>query len=184
MSYSFKNFCDDSHDALIENSGPEGREKVRRNLERFLADRGQTEQFCNADWPQGTTYLHHDPEAGFYVWGHHHPKDGAHGPHDHGSTWAVYSTLLGRADMAEWRRLDDGTKPGHAEIIPDREYCMKPGMATLYNEGGIHSAHYRAGTRLIRVTGKDLNQETVKRFNPDKQMVVDHNRSNATVGAE
>ena len=183
MGNSFKGFCENCHDALIENSGLEGRKKVLLNLEQFLSDGEQTEEFSSAGWPRGTTCLHHDPETGIYVWAHNHPKNGSRGPHDHGSTWAIYSTVSGHAHMTEWRRRDDGSKPGYAALSPDKTYSLGPGMAALYNEGVIHSAKYPAGTRLIRVTGKDLNQETVKRFKPERHLVVEHNRAKAIDGA-
>lgn len=183
MGYNLKQFCDDCHDDLLDDPGPKGREKVRRNLERLLSDPEEAEKLRNADWEQGNNLLYHDPETGVYVLGHFHPKEGRRGPHDHGSSWAIYSNVSGHTDMTVWRRLDDGTKPGHAEIEPDHDYRIEPGMASLYDEGAIHSISYPAGTRLIRITGSDLTQETVNRFDPEKQAVIIHDRSKDSVAA-
>ncbi len=184
MSYGLEEFCADCHDNLVEDPGPEGREKVRHNLERLLSDPEEAKKLCNAFWEPGTNIIHHDTETGIYVLGHLHEKDGRRGPHDHGSSWAIYSNVSGHTDMIVWRRLDDGSEPGHAEIEPDQEYRIEPGMASLYNEGAIHSISYPAGTRLIRITGTDFDLETVNRFDPEKQLVVAHDRSKDSAAAE
>lgn len=184
MIYGLEEFCADAHDVLKADPGPKGREKVRLNLERLLSDPKQADNFRNALWEQGTNIIHHDTETGMFVLGHLHDKDGRHGPHDHGTSWAIYSNVSGHTDTIVWRRLDDGAQEGHAEIEPDEEYRIEPGMAFLYNEGAIHSVTYPAKTRLIRITGTDFNQETVNRFDPETQRVVAHDRSKDSVTAE
>ncbi len=183
MSYGLEEFCADCHVDLMEDAGPKGREKVRHNLERLLSDPEEAKKLRTAFWEQGTNIIHHDTETGIYVLGHLHPKEGRRGPHDHGSSWAIYSNVSGHTDMTIWRRLDDGTEAGHAEIEPDQDYRVEPGMAFLYNEGAIHSISYPAGARLIRITGTDFNLETVKRFDPEKQAVIIHDRSKDSAAA-
>ena len=71
--------------------------------------------------------------------------------------------------MTEWRRLDDGSREGHAELAVDRKYVLREGEAHVYNEGVIHSLDRPLETRLVRVTGCDLDRTLRYRLRPGEE---------------
>ena len=73
MAYSLDAFCRDCRAALTSDTGPGGREAVRRNLERLLAEPAFVEQHVLSAAP-GRHTLYEDPELGFVVLAHINPK--------------------------------------------------------------------------------------------------------------
>jgi hypothetical protein len=125
--------------------------------------------------------LCHDRDLGFqivaYIMG------GAYegGPHDHGSSWAIYGQAVRYTDMTEWARVDDGSKDGFAKIEKAREYRLERGDAGIFDDHQIHSISYPSGARFIRVTGTDLSTIKRGRFNPKKNTVSLTKRENFQV---
>jgi hypothetical protein len=73
--------------------------------------------------------------------------------------------------MRRWRRLDDGSKPGHAEIEVSRDFMNEAGHASAFAVGDIHSIEYGDDTFFIRVTGGDVETKKTLRFDPEKKSV-------------
>jgi len=103
MAYNLDAFCHDCRDALKADRGPGGREAVRTNLERLLAEKAFLDQHVLA-MPPGRHTLYEDPELGFVVLSHVNPKAAKSPPHDHGASWAIYGQALHYTDMTEWQR--------------------------------------------------------------------------------
>ena len=59
--------------------------------------------------------------------------------HDHG-TWAVLHVLEGRDRYIEWKRVDDGTDSGHAELEIKSEQILKTGDS-IHWYGPPHDIH-------------------------------------------
>ena len=156
MSYTLDAFCRDCHTALQADAGPGGREEVRRQLERLLAEPGFLDEHVLSA-PPGRHTLYEDPELGFVVLAHVNPQAGKSPPHDHGASWAVYGQATQYTDMTEWRRTagKEGT-PGPAILEVARRYRLEPGRAGTYDIRAIHAIDYPAGARFVRVTGTDL----------------------------
>ncbi len=80
--------------------------------------------------PNHGSYLLHQGESGFQVtavvWG---PGDHA-GPHDH-HTWGMIGVLENALTETRFRRVDDRTKEGYAQLEQDRDHLVKPGELTL-----------------------------------------------------
>lgn len=167
MPYTLEEFCGDCREAIRKDQGDGGREAIRRNLERLLGNRELVDRECSPDRPRGTYTLYHDPEFDFHVLAHCFDKGTRSPPHDHGSSWAVYGQARHRTDMTVWRRTDDGTRPGRAELRVSEEYRLDPGMAGTFNPGDIHSIAFPDGARFIRVTGTDLNQVDQAIYDPE-----------------
>jgi len=55
--------------------------------------------------------------------------------------------------MRRWRRLDDGSTPGRAELELQRDFLNELGHAAVFAVGDIHSIEYGDDTFFIRVTG-------------------------------
>jgi predicted metal-dependent enzyme (double-stranded beta helix superfamily) len=158
MAYDLDQFIADCRTSLTRDPGPAGREQVRLNLERLLANADFVRQYCGDDVPQGLNVLYEDKALGFQVLAHINDKGRVSPPHDHGASWAIYGQATKYTDMIEWEREDDRTDPKHAKLKPAKKYRLNPGQAGIYQDGRIHSIDYPAKARFVRVTGVDLER--------------------------
>jgi predicted metal-dependent enzyme (double-stranded beta helix superfamily) len=158
MAYDLNQFIADCRDILARDPGPAGREHVRVNLERLLANEVFVEVCCGEAVPRGLKVLYEDPKLGFQILAHINDKARVSPPHDHGASWAIYGQATKYTDMIEWEREDDGTDPKHAKLKPIRKYRLTPGKAGIYQDGAIHSIDYPDEARFIRVTGTNLEK--------------------------
>jgi predicted metal-dependent enzyme (double-stranded beta helix superfamily) len=157
MAYTLDAFIADCRTTLARDPGPAGREQVRLNLERLLANSDFIRAYCSDDAPRELKVLHEDKELGFQVLAHINDKARVSPPHDHGESWAIYGQATGYTDMIEWERSDraDGK---HADLKPVKKYRLTPGHAGIYQDGTIHSIDYPDLARFIRVTGTNLDK--------------------------
>jgi len=158
MAYDLDQFIVDCCSALARDSGPPGREQVRANLERLLANTDFVREYCGDDVPRGLKVLYEDPKLGFQILAHVNDKARVTPPHDHGASWAIYGQATKYTDMIEWAREDDGKDPKHAKLKPVKKYRLTPGKVGIYQNGAIHSIDYPDYARFIRVTGTDLDK--------------------------
>ena len=177
MGTSLESFCADAKAILKADPGADGRAAVAEKLKELLVDRDFVAAYFDADKGAPQRVVYRDPELGFNVLVHHH-KAGREGPpHDHGESWAIYGVAKGCTVMTEWRRLDDGSKPGHAEIEPERTYRLEVGMTAPYGPRVIHNTHHPDGAWVVRVTGGDLDTIPRRRFLPDSKEVREIRRA-------
>ena len=158
MAYDLEQFIADCRTSLTRDPGPAGREQVRVNLERLLANLEFIRRYCGDDAPRGLKVLYEDPKLGFQVLAHINDKARVSPPHDHGASWAIYGQATKYTDMTEWERADDRTDPKHARLKPVKKYRLTPGQAGIYQNGAIHSIDYPDDARFVRVTGKNLDK--------------------------
>ena len=158
MAYDLNQFIADCRDILARDPGPAGREHVRVNLERLLANEDFVEECCGEAVPRGLKVLYEDPKLGFQILAHINDKARVSPPHDHGASWAIYGQATKYTDMIEWEREDDGTDPKHAKLKPIGKYRLTPGKAGIYQDGAIHSIDYPDEASFIRVTGTNLEK--------------------------
>jgi len=158
MTYTLDQFIADCKSSLTREPGPPGREQVRANLEKLLANPDFLAQYTGDDQPKGVKVLYEDPTLGFQVLAHINEKAHASPPHDHGASWAIYGQATKYTDMTEWAREDDRTDPKHAKLKPAKKYRLTPGHAGIYQDGAIHSIDYPDRARFVRVTGTDLEK--------------------------
>ena len=180
MAYSLDEFCNDCRTALKADTGSSGREKVRQNLERLLAESAFLDRHVLSA-PPGRHTLYEDPELGFVVLAHINTKGSKSPPHDHGASWAIYGQATQYTDMTEWRRTDGKTDPGPASIEIVRQYRLEPGHAGTYDIGAIHNIEFPEGARFVRVTGTDL--ERIPRLKFDLAKGVAEVIESASAGA-
>ena len=171
MADAFAAFCGDCRAALIGDGGRPGREAVRRNVERLLADVGFVADRLLPLRP-GRHTLYEDAELGFVVSAHVLDEALDLPPHDHGASWAVYGQVTRHTDVREWSRVDGGSGLGSAELVPTRRYRLEPGQAGLYEPGAIHSIKLPADTRFMRVTGTDLDRIPRLMFDTDRHLAL------------
>lgn len=158
MAYDLAQFIVDCRTTLTRDPGPAGREEVRRNLEKLLANPDFVRKYCGDDAPRGLKVLYEDPTLGFQVLAHINDKARVSPPHDHGASWAIYGQATKYTDMTEWEREDDGRDPDHARLKPVKKYRLLPGQAGIYQDGMIHSIDYPDYARFVRVTGTNLDK--------------------------
>ena len=158
MAYDLNQFIADCRTSLARDPGPAGREQVRQNLERLLANQDFIKEYCGDDAPRGLKVLHEDDKLGFQVLAHINDKARVSPPHDHGASWAIYGQATKYTDMIEWEREDNGSDPKHAKLKPAKKYRLTPGHAGIYQDGAIHSIDYPDAARFVRVTGTDLEK--------------------------
>lgn len=121
----------------------------------------------DADQGFGIVVLHEEPGDGFLIeticWG---PGRGV-APHDH-RTWGVVVGLDGRETNVDWRRLDDGRVPGHAELETAAETVLGPGMAKTFAPADIHSVRndFDRPSLSLHVYGRNLGKLDRSEFNP------------------
>jgi hypothetical protein len=157
MGYDLDQFIADCRSSLTRDPGPAGREQVRANLERLLANPEFIGAYCGDDQPRGLKVLYEDETLGFQVLAHINDKARVSPPHDHGESWAIYGQATKYTDMIEWEREDDGKDPKHAKLRPAKKYRLTPGKAGIYQDGKIHSIDYPDYARFVRVTGTNLD---------------------------
>jgi len=160
MAYDFDQFIADCRTNLARDGGPKGREQVRLDLERLLANPAFIAKYCGDDQPRGLKVLYEDDKLGFQVLAHINDKARVSPPHDHGDSWAIYGQATKYTDMVEWEREDDGSDPKHANLKPVKKYRLTPGKAGIYQDGTIHSIDYPDYARFVRVTGTNLDKIT------------------------
>ena len=111
MAYDLDQFIADCRTTLAARSRPvQGREQVRVNLEKLLANPDFIAKYCGDDAPRGLKVLYEDPKLGFQVLAHINDKARVSPPHDHGASWAIYGQATKYTDMIEWEREDDGSR--------------------------------------------------------------------------
>jgi len=78
--------------------------------------------------------------------------------HNH-KTWAVVAGIEGQEHETNYRRLDDGARPGFAELEKSHETTLFPGDASCCMPEDIHSV-WNNGTELavsLHTYGRHLN---------------------------
>ena len=115
----------------------------------------------------GITILHAAPGDGLFVetvsW---LPGRGV-APHDH-QTWGVVVGLDGSEANISWRRLDDGSTPGHADVKKDAEVVIERGDVVALLPDDIHSVH-NGGDRTslsLHIYGRNLASVERSEFDP------------------
>ena len=117
MAYTLENLAADCNQALKDDSGSAGRDKMARHLETALKDR----EFVAAQFPPENEVerqvIYEDPDFGFCILAHVYQGAKASNPHDHADSWAIYGQADGVTEMTDWRKVKDasGDEPGVVE---------------------------------------------------------------------
>ena len=170
-AYSLDAFCTDCRKNVTK--GQAGRERVRQDVEKLLAQPEFVAEYFAADAEAGIKVLYTDEETGFQVLAHVYADGKQSPPHDHGHSWAIYGQAIGHTDMIVWRRVDDGTEGGNAALEVDKTYRLDPPTAGTFEPGEIHSIKFDDGARFLRVTGTDLKKIATRRFDLETKTVLE-----------
>lgn len=94
--------------------------------------------------------------------------------HDHGS-WGVYAALVNSLRVINYRRLDDGSDMGYAELEMDRHFTLDPGGISYvkpYNEG-IHMIGSSSGIAItMNIYGTTRRRGYINRYDVEKKRVT------------
>ncbi|MDA0241308.1 MAG: hypothetical protein O3A84_14975 [Proteobacteria bacterium] len=158
MPHTLESFAAACRQFLSEDPGPSGRENVRKLLSEVLLDKAFVAAHLGPDNTTEKTVIYEDPKLGFQILAHVNLGAKASPPHDHGTTWAIYGQAVGETEMSEWDVVAKGANGKPTEVKLEKTYVMKPGDAYLYNEYKVHSPKREGPTRLIRITGRDVDK--------------------------
>jgi predicted metal-dependent enzyme (double-stranded beta helix superfamily) len=156
MSYTLEQLAADCRAAMDRDSGPAGREEVRKFIEKACADSKFVSKYLGPDNITQRQVIYEDDKHKFCILAHVYEGAKGSNPHDHGPSWAIYGQADGVTTMTEWKKIEEPHDGAPGKVKKVRDYDMTPGIAYLYNEGDLHSPSRTATTRLIRVEGQDL----------------------------
>ena len=125
---------------------------------------------CNVEQGFGAHLLHEEPHHTLAIFaGSWLPRRGAP-PHNHG-TWAVVAGVDGAERNTFWVRVDDGVRPGYAEIRRQREQLLGPGDVVTFQPDSIHSVINETAqvTVSLHVYGKHVNYTNRSQFDPERK---------------
>lgn len=140
---------------------------------------------CDEEQGFGITVLNQEPDNGLFVevicW---LPGRGV-APHDH-QTWGVVVGLDGEEINVDWRRLDDGSKPGFADLETAKETAVTHGAVVSFLPNDIHSVRNdgKVPSLSLHVYGNTLSAMKRSEFDPiNKTQKPCPQRKRSTVGA-
>lgn len=92
-------------------------------------------------------------------------------PHNHG-TWAVVAGVDGAEKNVFWKRVDDGSRPGYAEIRKQGERVFGPGEVVTFLADSIHSVVNETDrtTLSLHVYGVHPNYTGRSQFDPERNV--------------
>jgi hypothetical protein len=177
-AYTLDQFLADTRATIKAKGTPAGLAEIRDHLEKLLRNPELLTKHLGDPVPHTErTTIGHDPETDVHVLVHGREKAGKSSVHDHGPCWVIYGNYKNPTRMRRWRRLDDGGKPGYAELTLQREFLNEPGRAVAFAVGDIHSIEFGPDTFFIRVTGGDVETKETLRFDVEKKSVEVANRA-------
>lgn len=139
-------------------------EAAKPLLEKFVMDDGLKAHSKN--WPSTEGHknllLHVDDEHGFVINAVVRVPGRKGSVHDHADAWVLYGLLDGTESLERYDRLDDGSKPDHAEIKLSSVTTGSQGKVDLVPPRNIHAEQGGpARSVAIIVRSQRLGQGTV-----------------------
>lgn len=145
-------------------------------LETALADPAILIHSKQWPWTPGQNLLlYEDPDYHFVINATVRQPDSKGAIHDHGHSWTIYGLLEGTERIERYKRLDDGKRPGYAELrlIGDRE--MGPGGVDFVPPYEVHAE--RGGPKrsvaIIIRSERMVGRFKQHMFEPDKKTVAE-----------
>jgi len=150
-------------------------DRVRPLAQRLALDRSWLEpRFYEGDTEQGfgVYMLHEEPDHRLAIFVVAWLPGGGAAPHNH-LTWSVVAGVEGIERNIFWKRVDDGTRPGYAEIRRQGDKRFGPGDVLTLTPDAIHSVvnESSAVTVSLHTYGMHLNYTGRSEFDPEKNTV-------------
>jgi predicted metal-dependent enzyme (double-stranded beta helix superfamily) len=146
-------------------------ERAKPLLERLVLD--DTLKAHSANWPstegRKNLLLYVDPDYHFVVNAVVRMPGRTGSVHDHADAWVLYGVLDGTESLERFERLDDGSRPGHAEIRLSSVTTGSQGKVDLVAPRAIH-AEQGGPTRSVAiiVRSQKLGDGTVLQHQYDR----------------
>ena len=157
MTYTLEQLSADIGKALKADPGIAGKQEVGKLVSKVLLDAEFVATHLTAEQCRPRKVLYEDPELGFCICGHVYETAAHGGPHDHGSSWAIYGLATGDTEMTDWRIVKKGEGNEPTLVEPANTYVLKPGDSHFYDVGVVHSPKRDGLTRLVRIEGANLD---------------------------
>ncbi len=123
---------------------------------------------CDADQGFGVHLLHEEDDHTLAVFVLAWMPDRGTLPHNH-LTWAVVAGIEGEEYEVGYERLDDGSKPGFADLKKSGEATLRPGDVSCCMPDDIHSV-WNTGKDVsisLHTYGLHLNHTGRSEFDPE-----------------
>jgi predicted metal-dependent enzyme (double-stranded beta helix superfamily) len=152
--------------------------KAKPLLERLVMD--QTLKAHSVQWPstegRKNLLLYVDPDYHFVINGVVRVPGRTGSVHDHADAWVLYGVLDGTESLERFDRVDDGSRPGYAEVKLASVTTGSQGKVDLVPPRAIH-AEQGGPTRSVAVIvrSQKLGEGTVlqHRYDRDTNSVVE-----------
>ena len=173
---AFSRFIGSARSLFAEEKNVEKRwEKLTPLLRELLADPAVREQ--SKRWPECShaeraenLLLYEDPDFGFVVNGLTKNPHTRTQIHDHAHNWTLYGVLDGTETIERYERLDDSSKPDHADVRLTFKSRVSPGDVDLVRPGLIHAEESgEERTVAIIVRAKKPGSFLQGRYDPVKK---------------
>ena len=159
MAYTLEQMADDLRAELSRKTATDCSETLCRIVSRALIDDDFVAKHLRdrAEGEDPRAVLFEDADLGFCICGHVYEGAAESGPHDHGSSWAIYGQAEGMTEMTDWKIVNAGSGDRPVRVVPERTYQLTRGDAHFYGVGAVHSPKRVSSTRLLRVEGANLD---------------------------
>lgn len=146
--------------------------RVRPIAERLAKESGGwlSEDYyaCDEDQGFGVHLLHEEPNHDLAIFAVAWLPGRGTPPHDHG-TWAVVAGVDGDETNINWKRLDDGTKPGYAKIEEYHRVIAGKADVMSFLPNDIHTVinETKQVTLSLHIYGRHVNHTDRSQFDPE-----------------
>jgi predicted metal-dependent enzyme (double-stranded beta helix superfamily) len=153
-------------------------EKAKPLLEALVKDPGLKDH--SARWPSTEGYknllLYVDPQHNFVINAVVRTPGRVGGVHDHADAWVLYGVLDGTESLERYERVDDGSRPGYAEVRLASVTTGTQGKVDLVAPHAIH-AEQGGPTRSVAmiVRSQRLGEGTIlqRTYDPKAKTVIE-----------
>jgi len=123
---------------------------------------------CDAEQGFGVHLLHEEPDHTLAVFAVAWLRGRGAPPHNHG-TWAVVAGVDGPEKNVYWKRVDDRSRLGYADVEPAGEEVIGPGEVVSFLPDAIHSVVNETDrvTLSLHIYGKHVNYTERSQFDPE-----------------
>jgi len=174
-SYTLEQYVQDLRKITADETDPEKiTERVAPLAKKFAQAPGwlRPEHYqCDAEQGFGVHLLHEEPNHDLAVFVLSWLPDRGTTPHNH-KTWAVVVGMQGQEQEVNYDRLDDGSKPGFADLRRGGAQVMMAGdVARCYPEH-IHSV-WNVGKDIsmsLHTYGRHINYTGRSEFDPERKL--------------
>jgi predicted metal-dependent enzyme (double-stranded beta helix superfamily) len=178
-AYSLQQYIDDLRSITGATSDEDGIiSRVGPLAQRLAADKSWLlPEYYASDEEQGfgVKLLHEEPDHTLVVLMVNWLPGRGTPPHDHG-TWAVVAGVEGTERNIRYKRVDDGSRTGYAELEVKNELDAGEGDLVCMKTGGIHAVTNQTETMTLSLHtyGKHINYTDRSQYDLDTNEKKDY----------